>query len=305
MKCITAAMVAGLTLAALTGCSSHTLVNPSGTPLPSVRSEAVTRYVGFSVPGFPPNTGHLITLERATGVLATAVSFYMSLGKALDLHAVSSLRASGVLPIVEIDSDKISLADIAAGTEDNVLKSYARQVASVHGTVAIDFDHEFNGPWFDWAYTHESAASFIAAWRHIVTIFRRNGATNVAWVWDPNVSARSTTAIRPWYPGNSWVTMIGLDGYFYSPKDTFSTVFGPTLKQVRSFTQKPIIIVETGVDPSANRSEQISDLFKGAREAGIVGLIWFDYHKHTDHNWVINGDPAALAAFRTAAKNYQ
>lgn len=298
-------MVAGLTLVALAGCSSHTLVNPSHTPLPSVPSEGVTRYVGFSVPGFPPNTGHLITLEHATGVLATAVSYYISLGKALDIDAVSSLRASGILPIVEIDSDKISLHDIAAGTEDTALKSYARQVASVHGTVAIDFDHEFNGPWFDWSYAHESATTFIAAWRHIVTIFRRDGATNAAWVWDPSVSGRSTTAIRPWYPGNSWVTMVGLDGYFYSPKDTFSTVFGPTLTQVRSFTRKPVIIVETGVDPSANRPEQISDLFRGARESGIVGVIWFDYHKYTDHNWLINADPAALAAFRTAAKTYQ
>ena len=46
------------------------------------------------------------------------MSYYISLGKALDIDAVSSLRASGILPIVEIDSDKIPLRDIAAGTED-------------------------------------------------------------------------------------------------------------------------------------------------------------------------------------------
>ena len=61
--------------------------HPADPPLrsssPSARAEAVSRYVGFSVPGFPPDPDRLVTLEKATGVQATAVSLYMSLGQKL------------------------------------------------------------------------------------------------------------------------------------------------------------------------------------------------------------------------------
>jgi len=100
-------------------------------------------------------------------------------------------------------------------------------------------------------------------------------------------------------------TMVGLDGYFFTPQATFNTVFGPTLSQVRTFTSRPIFIVETGANPSADRPAQISGLFKGAREAGIIGVIWFDYYKYPGHDWVIDNDPAALNAFRYAAEMYR
>ena len=154
MKNKLASIAAGLALAILAGCSAsqqdpHPVNTPSSSPSPSVRPEATSRYIGFSVPGFPPDPDRLVRLETATGVQVSAVSFYMGIGKKLDIMTVSSLCSSGILPVVEIDSDKIPLSDIAAGAEDAVLRAYARQIASVHGAVAIDFDHEFNGPWFE------------------------------------------------------------------------------------------------------------------------------------------------------------
>lgn len=305
MKTSLRAVVAALTLATIAACSSsHQSISPRSPSSPGLSIKAA-HYVGFSVPNYPPSPDKLVTVETATGVQATAVSIYMSLGKKLDIVVVSSLRSNGVLPIIEIDSDGIPLRDIVSGAEDSAFRSYAKLLASIHGTVAIDFDHEFNDSWFEWGYTHETATTFVSAWRHIVGIFRDNGAANVYWIWNPYVSISSTTAIRPWYPGNSWVTMIGLDGYFYTSKDTFKTVFDKTLKQVHVFTRLPVFIVETGVNPSINRPAQIHNLFNGAREAGIVGVIWFDYHKYPGHNWIINNDSPALTAFRQGAKEYQ
>lgn len=305
MKVSLSVVVSVLIVATVVACSSSHQSMSLPTP-PSPRLPIKTfHYVGFSVPRFPPNPDNLVAAERATGVEATTVSLYMSLGKKLDISAVTSLCSSEILPIIEIDSDRISFRDIVSGAKDVVFKSYAKLLGSVHCTVAVDFDHEFNARWTEWGYTHETAAVFVSAWRHIVTIFRNNGATNVDWIWNPHVFVKSTTPIRPWYPGTSWVTMIGLDGYFYTSKDTFKTVFGSTLKQVHAFTRLPIFIIETGVNPTVNRSAQIHNLFNGAREAGIVGVIWFDYHKYPGHNWIINNDPAALTAFREAAKKYR
>jgi hypothetical protein len=302
-RALTIAAAAAAVAAVAAGCSAGQGTAPLVPPSPAAR------YVGFSVPGFPPHAGRLTAIERSTGTQASAASFYMSLGSPLDTSAVSSLQSSGVLPVIEIDSDKVPLSKVADGGEDGTLTEYARQVTALRKPVAIDFDHEFNGPWFDWGYNHESAATFTAAWRHVVTVFRRNGAANVAWIWNPNVSAPGTAALRSWYPGNAWVTWIGLDGYEFTPQATFGAVFSPTLAQIRAFTKDPVFIVETGAMPSTARTSQIAGLFAGARKAGVIGLIWFDYDKPSghgpNHNWRIDDDPAALAAFRKAAEEYR
>jgi len=306
-----ALMIIAAAVAAAAGCSATQGAPGAGrpSPVPMSAPSSDARYAGFSVPGFPPAQDHLTALERSAGVHASAVSFYMSLGMPLGTAAVSSLQSAGVLPVIEIDSDKIPPARIADGGEDSVLARYARQVAALRRPVAIDFDHEFNGPWFEWGRTHETAAQFVAAWRHVVTVFRRNGAMNVAWIWNPNVTDRVTAALRPWYPGSAWVTWVGLDGYYFTPQATFGTVFSRTIGQVRAFTGAPVFIVETGVDPSASRASQIGGLFAGARAAGVIGVIWFDYDKPsasgTLHDWRIDDDPAALAAFRAAVKEYR
>ena len=43
-----------------------------------------------------------------------------------------------------------------------------------------------NGYWYSWGYLHTSPAVFVAAWRHIVTLFRARGARNVTWMWTVN-----------------------------------------------------------------------------------------------------------------------
>ena len=54
----------------------------------------------------------------------------------------------------------------------------ARTPSSVRNfrhAVVIGFGHEMNAPWYSWGYRHVPAATFVAAWRHIVTLFRRSG----------------------------------------------------------------------------------------------------------------------------------
>jgi mannan endo-1,4-beta-mannosidase len=264
-----------------------------------------SRYVGLSVPNFPPDANELTALEEKVQLAPSAVSIYISLGAKLDMSAVTKVCSQGALPIIEIDSDESSIHNVIDGSDDAILISYAKQIASLHFPVAMDFDHEFNGPWFHWGFKYETAQEFVAAWRHLVTIFRSNGATDVKWVWNPNVSYSDTAALRPWYPGDSYVTWVGLDGYFTGPHSTFKTVFGPTLDQVRQFTSRPVFIVETGASPSSQRPRAIDSLFDGmASTPGMVGVIWFDYDKAVGHDWYIDNDPASLAAFSAAAKTY-
>ena len=66
--------------------------------------------------------------------------------------------------------------------------------------MVLSFGHEMNGNWYSWGNQHTSAKAFVAAWRHIVTVFRAAGAENVIWLWTVNVLDKNLP-IPPPVPG--------------------------------------------------------------------------------------------------------
>jgi endoglucanase len=145
---------------------------------------------------------------------------------------------------------------------------------------------------------------FIAAWRHLVTLFRHQGAANVTWLWTLQADEKGTGPVKRWWPGASYVTWVGIDGYYYRPGDSFFSVFGTTIGQVRTFTGQPILISEVAAGQVAGQAAKIPGVFAGMRQYGTLGLVWFDisqddglYHQ----DWHLEGNPAAVTAFRRAA----
>jgi hypothetical protein len=147
----------------------------------------------------------------------------------------------------------------------------------------------------------------VAAWRHIVSVFRALGARNVTWLWTVNVinNAQGSTIPSPtaWWPGSSYVTWVGIDGYYLKSNWQFAPLFGPTIRAVRALTDDPILIAETGVVPEANQPAKINDLFAGIRLYGLLGLVWFDTTNYQGLDFSINSR-AAIAAFRQDASTF-
>jgi mannan endo-1,4-beta-mannosidase len=115
-----------------------------------------------------------------------------------------------------------------------------------------------------------------------------------------------TAQLAPWWPGAAYVNWVGVNAYYSSPGITFSGVFGRTLSDVAKVTSRPVLITETGANPASGRPRAIRDLFAGVESTpGLLGFTWFDYDKYAGHDWTIDGDPAALAAFRTAVREYR
>ena len=135
----------------------------------------------------------------------------------------------------------------------------------------IGFGHEMNGPWYPWGYRHVAPSTFVAAWRHVVTVFRGQGADNVTWLWTINQDLSNTGPVSSWWPGNSYVTWVGIDGYYYRPSDTFAHVFGRTIDQVRAFTSKPVLLSETAVGPGGRPVRQDQRLVRGAAQYQTLG----------------------------------
>ena len=113
---------------------------------------------------------------------------------------------------------------------------------------------------------------------------------------DPLGGIRSPTE---WWPGDSYVNWVGLDGYYYEPSWTFASLFGPTIAAVRTLTHDPILIAETGA--AVDQPAKIADLFSGVHLYGLLGFVWFD--AKADRDWRLTS-PGAIAAFRQQARNF-
>jgi hypothetical protein len=195
-----------------------------------------------------------------------------------------------------------SIATIAGGGDDAYIRRFATQVQTLNLPVAISFGHEMNGFWYPWGTRSTTPREFVLAWRRVHDIFDDVGATNVIWVWSPNVvNPLPDVPLRPLYPGDSYVDWIGVVGYYTdSGASTFPGLFGPTRAVLRKFTRKPILIAETAAEPGPRKHYDVADLFLGvAKSRDVIGFIWFDIQKRAD--WRIGSDASALAEFRSRA----
>ncbi|MGB8098104.1 MAG: glycosyl hydrolase [Terracidiphilus sp.] len=272
---------------------------PRGGVLPT----APGSYIGLYRSGVPASYAGVTAFTTATGVRPSVVVYYSGWMEPFQASFATMAAKHGAVPMVQIDPTKVSLSAVAAGKYDNYLIAYAEAVRAYHRPVIVSFGHEMNGDWYSWGNRHTSPAVFVAAWRHIVTLFRDQGAGNVTWLWAVNVihPGHGVPDPGPWWPGKSYVTWVGIDGYYHSSSVTFAPLFGPTIAAVRALTKDPILISETAVAPAAGQPAKIANLFAGVRLYGLLGFVWFD-SVHSEDWRLVN--PAAVAAFRLGAKAY-
>jgi hypothetical protein len=258
-------------------------------------------YLGVYEAGAPPGYEPIADFAQSVGRQPNLAGYYSGWVEPFATSFADRVRRHGLIPYVQIDPTYASVAAIAAGDYDTYLRSYAQSVRDFGHAVVIGFGHEMNAPWYSWGYGHVPPATFVAAWRHIVTLFRGQGADNVTWLWTVNQDRPGTGPIASWWPGPQYVTWVGIDGYYFRPSDTFSKVFGQTIDQVRAFTGKPVLLSETAVGPAAGQFVKIGNLFAGMHQYKTLGLVWFDETQTggIDHqNWRIEGNPVAEAALR-------
>jgi mannan endo-1,4-beta-mannosidase len=261
-------------------------------------------YLGVYEEGVPGSFSAVDQFEASVGVVPNIALYYSSWNEGFRTTFAEEAYDFGVTPAVQIEPFGVSLAAIADGRYDGYLESYADAVRDYGQPVIIGFGHEPNGSWYPWGAGAVSPAVYISAWRHMVDVFRAAGADNVIWLWTVNSQGPEAAMAGAWYPGQGYVTWIGVDGYYADPGDSFNSVFDTVLDVVQGFG-KPVIISETAVGPrTGNQVAGIDNLFAGLRANRLLGLIWFDeaqdngqYHQ----DWRLEGHPALIRAFRAAA----
>src|ERR1700733_15201243 len=276
-------------------------------PLPVDLPTTPQSYLGVYASGAPASYDGVTAFASATGAKPDVVMYYSGWFVPFPAAFAATVSSNGAVPLVQMDPDNISVAGIAAGRYDGYLTAYAEAVRAYPHPVIVSFGHEMNGSWSSWGYRNTSPAKFVAAWRHIVTLFRELGARNVTWLWTVNI-INNTQQGRipppaPWWPGNSYVTWVGIDGYYLKPNWQFAPLFGPTIASIHTLTRDPILIAETGATAIADQPAKIADVFAGIHAYGLLGFVWFDSTNSHRQDFAVSS-PAALAAFRKGASTF-
>jgi mannan endo-1,4-beta-mannosidase len=303
-----------LVAALLAGCSSVGMNGPGAKAQPSSAAAPVPfdvrpllkpqhKYLGAAFSDVPGSTASVDAFGRKVGKRPNLVEFYSQWGGGYDASGVRRLWQSGSLPMMAWEPFHTSLAAIASGKSDAYVRKFAASVRNVNLPVVISFGHEMNTYWYSWGTRGNRPADFVRAWRHIHDLFTDVGATSVIWVWSPNViNPVRTVRLKPLYPGDAYVDWVGMVGYYtLGGAHTFTSLYGPTMRQVRTFTGKPFFIPETASQPGPRRPADITDLLRAVREnPDVVGFVWFHIKKRAD--WRIYHDPAAIAAFKRGVR---
>jgi hypothetical protein len=269
-------------------------------------------HFGLTTAQSPWSVSEINRLSAKAGAHPTIIQFFVKWSEDFRPDAVEMCYRQHALPLMSWEpwdgvshgqtQPKYALSKIIHGDFDAYITRFATAVSQQKWPVAIRFAHEMNGNWYPWSETRSGnrPGEYKMAWRHVHDIFNKVGATNVIWVWSPNI-VRPVPAVRlqPLYPGDAYVDWVGVVGY-QAHEETAGQVFDPTLKLLRKFTKKPILITETGAEPGPQKASWTASLFPWLRHhPDVVGFVWFELSKSEGANadWRFAVDSKVLHAF--------
>jgi hypothetical protein len=203
--------------------------------------------------------------------------------------------------------------NITAGKHDDYIRQYARDARAFGRTVLLRFAHEANGKYFPWSVTRfdNSPSTFIAAWRHVRTIFRQENATNVKFVWSV-AKQRCEGGCNPYtavYPGDAYVDIVGLSAHNWGTMKKWVSMYESTRRAaglLRQITRRPLIVAESGSSPLGG--DKAAWIREGYREVyrklpAIRAIVYLnaDLRDVGHPDWRIGNPTRALRAYAAVA----
>src|SRR5258708_33150160 len=173
-------VAAAIAIAAAAFAITQAASAPSAPSAPLVKRESLptglASYLGVYESGPPLTYQPDADFVKAAGRRPNLVGYYSGWPQRFATSFAETVHRHGAITILQMDPTDTSISAIAAGVYDSYLRSYAHTVRSFGHPVVIGFGHEMNAAWYSWGYGHVPPRTFVAAWRHIVTLFRGQGA---------------------------------------------------------------------------------------------------------------------------------
>jgi hypothetical protein len=264
--------------------------------------------IGAYVRGADTHSGKLAHWGHRVGRKPAVASIYKDWGgRAFEEDQLQALWDQGGVPMVTWEPWGASLRAIAHGHYDRYVRGTARAAARWGHPVFLRFAHEMNGDWYPWA-KGTSPHVYKAAWRHLVRLFRRAGATNVRWVWTPYVNPGGHLPFRSRYPGNRWVDWVGLDGLNWGGGfgwSSFKELFGRSYGVLKRLSSAPMILAEVGCgEQGGSKAHWVASAMRRQlpRMGRVHALVWWSADDPRA-DLRVNSSRSALAALRRAAKS--
>jgi hypothetical protein len=283
----------------------------AGASLPAQAAAQDPIQLGVYLSGGGGNASTLDDYASLTGATPDILLAFRSMsGPIIYSSEINNLRARGETPMITIEpyvgGGVASLTDIAAGKYDAYFRKEAKAIKATGITVMLRFAHEMNLLSSDWGPNKagNTGSGYVDAWRHVVTLFREEGASNVEWVWAPNVDYGGRPFTQ-FYPGDDYVDYVGLDGYNWGTSGgeafaNFSKIFASSYATATALSSKPVIITETACsETGGSKAAWIEETYLKTipeKFPRIAGVIWFNDDKERD--WRVNSSQASLDAYR-------
>jgi hypothetical protein len=231
----------------------------------------------------------------------------------------------GAIPLISMGTTGATLSELAYSpiSSSASLQKFREWTDTVH-----DFGHPFflrldwemnliSAEEFQWVNEARSSPStFVAAWRRLHAIAEEQEATNITWVWCPNVSFPGSTSLKSLFPGRPYVDWTCMDGYnrdsanWASFADVFSTTYNEILALTDSSSVPPMMIgetasVESGLTGKARwiaeaLGTEIPSLFPK-----LKAFLWFNWNIYDKtiearRDWPIESSSASQESFANA-----
>jgi beta-mannanase len=322
-----AAAVPGASASHAASVSASASASPTPTPTTPTTAQIEAepgKYFGVTADDVPASAPSFTAVSKTAGVAPNMVEYYVNWTQSFSSEDVYDSYAEGALPVITwepfkggttghtiLDQPDYSLSTIIDGKHDAYITQFAEAVKAVKVPIAIRFMHEMNGNWYPWSVGENgnTAAEFVEAWRHVWNVFHQVDATNVIWIWAPNVlrGAQDDVHLADVYPGDRYVDWIGMTAY-EDYESTATELFGPTLDDIRQFTQKNLLITETGAQPNVNKVDWISSFLAWLpQQQHVIGFIWNEYSASAGARmrWGFDADSASLQVFHAGIKKIQ
>jgi len=281
----------------------------------------------------PAGLAEINAYEQAAGKSVAWVYFSSEWGKdrKFPLATADRIRQLGKTPFIRLmlrtnveqghPDPVFTLQRIIEGDFDPDLRAWARSARLFGGPLLIEYGTEVNGDWFPWNSQWNNGllddhgklnlltgpGRFKGAYRHIISIFRQEGANNISWVFHVNSEDNPVVQwnrLEDYYPGDNWIDWIGVSIYgAQKPSDDQCKSFqelmdGVYPRLVSLSASKPLVLLEFGVtsgNPLCSQSDwarsALSDI-TALRWPRLVGFSWWN------ETWRNDNDPSHNTDFR-------
>lgn len=277
--------------------------------------------LGAYIPKANEQPQRIESFARLAGRSPAIVSYYKQWDYVpFDPAELSAIWDRGAVPMIaweplSYEGREFPLRMIQRGRYDSYIRESARAAAAWGKPILVRLAHEMNGTWYPWARGVEGNNSYRikAVWRRVVRLFREEGATNVEWVWSPNVNTGGEFPFRDLYPGDRWVDWVGFDGFNWALRgewNSFSEIVDNTYEQLAQITSRPMIVSETGSSQTGgDKAAWVSSALRDEipQLPRIRAVVWFDatFSNNGEQGATaldarVNSSPEALRAFRSA-----